>query len=298
MQACELMLSIMRIAAGLALLVACGATTPTPDRIAVDDEDDGVPFVDNANFTPKAFSVRTTGTGRPVIFIPGLACPGDVWEDTAEHFADTMESHMITPAGFGGVKSIKPPLAAKVRRDLVRYIRSRKLDRPFIVGHSMGGFIAYWVAITAPDLIGGVIVVDAGPALGSTDVETARAFRNRWAQGGDDEIPARIRARYTSMTINPKHVAPYLDAILKSDRQAIGDSIYEMIRTDLRPQLRAITAPLLLVVADGGLQYRYKAMAEPVADREVVVIPKAGHFVMLDNPDAFYDALGKFFDAN
>lgn len=285
----------MRIAASLFAMVACAAPAQVRSEAPTDDD---VPFVDSPDFKPTSFAVRTTGKGRPVIFIPGLACPGAVWEDTAEYFSDTMESHVITPAGFGGQEPIKPPLSAKVRRDIIRYIRSRNLDRPFVVGHSMGGFIAYWVAITAPDLIGGVVVVDAGPALGSTDVATARAFRNRWAQGGDDEIAKRIRARYSGMTRNPKRIAPYLDAILESDRQTIGDAIYEMITTDLRPKLRAIKAPLLLVVASGGLQYRYKSMAEPVAHREVVVIPKTGHFVMLDNPEAFYDALGRFFDAN
>lgn len=292
------MLSIMRIAAGLVLLVACGATPPSPDRTTVEDDEDAVPFVDRGDFKPPSFAVHISGKGRPVIFIPGLACPGEVWEDTAAHFADSIESHVITLAGFAGEKPIKPPLSAKVRRDIIRYIRSRKLDRPVIVGHSMGGFIAYWVAITAPDLIGGVVVVDAGPALGSNDVETAREFRNIWAQGGDDEIAARIRARYSGMTTNPKHIAPYLDAILQSNRQTIGDAIYEMITTDLRPKLGAIKAPLLLIVADGGLQYRYKSMAEPVAKREVVVIPKAGHFVMLDNPDAFNEALETFIEAN
>lgn len=289
----------MRIAASLLFLIAC--STPKHVQTQTGDDDSGdtdAPFVDTADFKPKSFAVHKTGHGRAVIFIPGLACPGEVWEDTAAHFADSIESHVLTLAGFAGQPPVKPPLSATVRKELVRYIRSHKLERPIVVGHSMGGFIAYWVAITAPDLISGVIVVDAGPALASNDLETARALRNTWAQAGDDELPEQIKSKYSGMTTNPKHIAPYLPAIIKSNRQTIGDAIYELVTTDLRSKLDRIKAPLLLVVADGALQYRYKTMAEPVANREIVVIPKAGHFVMLDNPDAFYDALGKFFEAN
>lgn len=294
----------MRIAIGSLFLLACAQShvrsnaVETPEAVGDDEPDSSIPFVDSADYKPTAFAVRTIGRGRAVIFIPGLACPGDVWNDTAAHFSETIESHVLTLAGFAGQPPIKPPISAKVRRDLVRYIRSRKLERPIVVGHSMGGFIAYWLAITAPDVIGGLIVVDAGPALGSRDIETARALRNTWAQAGDDELPQQVRAKFSGMTTNPKHIAPFLGAIAKSDRQTIGDAIYELVTTDLRPKLTAIKAPLLLILADGGLQNRYKTMSDPVADREVVVIPRAGHFVMLDNPDAFYDALAKFFDAS
>jgi pimeloyl-ACP methyl ester carboxylesterase len=162
----------------------------------------------------------------------------------------------------------------------------------------MGGFIAYWLAASAPDLLGGVIVVDAGPALGDNDLETARSLRNMWAQAGDDELPEQVKAAYSSMTTDPKRIEPYLDAIAKSDRHAIGDAIYELVRTDLRDQMTKIKAPLLLVLADGGLQQLYTTMAAQVADKQIVVVPHTRHFVMLDDPPAFYTVIDKFLAAH
>jgi pimeloyl-ACP methyl ester carboxylesterase len=143
-------------------------------------------------------------------------------------------------------------------------------------------------------LLGGVNVVDAGPALADNDLMTARTLRNTWAQAGDDELPVRIRAAYSSMTSDPKRIEPYLAAITRSDRQAIGDAIYELVRTDVRDQLGAITAPLLLVLADGGYQGMYRAQAEKVADHAVVVLQKTRHFVMFDDPDGFVKAVSEF----
>jgi N-formylmaleamate deformylase len=280
----------------LALLVACGS--PPAARHPADDEpsDGSAPFSDSAHYKPKSFHVEVSGDGRPVIFIPGLGCPGSMWDATVAHLGDKVEAHVLTLAGFAGEPAIKPPLAATVRKELVRYIRAHKLDKPIIVGHSMGGFIAYWLAETAPDLIGGVIIVDAGPALAAdaADPETAHVLRNAWAQAGDDELPDQVRTAYTSMVADPKEIEPYLEAITKSDRQTMGDAIYELVTTDLRDQLAAIRAPLLLVLADGGYQQMYRTMVKPVPNHDIVVIPKSHHFVMLDDPNAFYAAVDKF----
>jgi pimeloyl-ACP methyl ester carboxylesterase len=273
------------------LLVACGAAQH-PSAHEDDDTSSGTLFTARA-FKPHSFVAHVTGEGRPVIFIPGLGCPGEVWDDTVAHL-DGVEAHVLTLAGFAGRKPIKPPLAATVRKELVRYIRAHKLRNPILVGHSMGGFIAYWVAETAPQLIGGVIVVDAGPALADTDLETAHTLRNAWAQAGDDELPDQVKAAYSAMTNDPKRIAPFLDAITRSDRQTMGDAIFELVRTDLRDQLGKINAPLLLVLADGGYQQMYRAQVEPVPDHEVLVIPHTRHFVMFDAPDAFVKAIAKF----
>jgi N-formylmaleamate deformylase len=282
------------------MLLACGAPPP-PQHAETDDADDGAgPFIDNAHYKPKSFVAHVSGEGRPIIFIPGLGCPGSVWDDTVAHLGDKVESHVLTLAGFAGRKPTKPPLAATVRKELVRYIHAHRLDHPIIVGHSMGGFIAYWLAATAPDLIGGVVVVDAGPALAAdaADPETAFSLRNAWAQAGDDELPDQVRVAYTSMVSDPKEIEPYLEAITKSDRQTMGDAIYELVTTDLRDKIASIRAPLLLVLADGGYQQMYRAMVKPIPHHEIVVIAKAKHFVMLDDPKAFYAQLDQFLEAH
>jgi pimeloyl-ACP methyl ester carboxylesterase len=287
----------MHVALAVIAFAACGHAAPVP----ADTDDDlargsGDVFVDH-EFQPKTFIVHITGQGRPVIFIPGLGCPGDVWNNTLRRLP-RIEAHVLTLAGFAGVPATKPPLAANVRRELVRYIRGHHLDHPVIVGHSLGGYIAYWVAETAPDLIGGVVVVDAGPALNDNDPGAAHALRNAWAQAGDDELPQQVRDAYSGMVSDPQRIAPFIDAIARSDRQTMGDVIYELVTTDLRTNLDKIRAPLLLVLADGGYQQLYRVQTARVHDREVVVIPKTRHFVMLDDPDSFARVLGKFLAAH
>ena len=55
-----------------------------------------------ASADASSFEVRVTGSGRPMILIPGLACPGAVWDSTVARFSNQYECHIISIAGFGG----------------------------------------------------------------------------------------------------------------------------------------------------------------------------------------------------
>ena len=254
-----------------------------------------------ARFEPTAFTVEVYGHGRPVILIPGLGCPGDVWRGTVAHL-EGYEAHVLTLAGFAGVAAIDAPLAAATRDQLARYVRERKLDRPVVVGHSFGGFIAYWFAATAPALVGPTIVVDSGAALGGEDAganaAAGRQARARWRDVGDARFTQQVRDIFGQMAARPERLAPLLDAVARSDRRAIGDAINEQFTTDLRPLLRDIRAPVLVVLADGGLQDGMRAHARTVPNHTVVVVPDAKHFVMLDEPDRFHAAIDAFLEAH
>jgi pimeloyl-ACP methyl ester carboxylesterase len=293
----------MRGYTAVALFIAAACGSPAAPERALRDHrrsaaaSDSEPFAAAEGFVPVAFTARVTGHGRPVILIPGLGCPGEVWNDTVAHLGADYQAHVLTLAGFAGTDPIGEPLSAAVRRDLTRYIRSHRLRDPIIVGHSMGGFIAYWIASYHPELVGAVVVVDAGPAL-SGDLDEARALRARWKNASDEQFTEGMRAAFTGMTSAPRKLAPVIDAVTRSDRRAIGDAIYEMVTTDLTDHVKDIAAPVLVIAADGGYQQRIRAQIETIPDHEMVVLPRTKHFVMYDAPDQFYKAIDRFLDAH
>lgn len=288
-------------AAGLLLIaavaIACGGGPARPAEPAGGAADPDGPFADRKGFVPKAFGVEVTGSGRPVILIPGLGSPGAVWAETVEHLGEGYECHVLTLSGFAGRPPIEEPLSAAVRRDLTRYIRSRRLDRPIVIGHSMGGFVALWLAASFPENTGPVIVVDAGPAL-SGDLEAARQLRDRWAQASDEEFAAQAKYMYTGMATDPRRLEAISTLAARSDRRTIGDAIYEMIATDLTDRMDEIRAPVLFILADGIYQQRIRKQVEGIADKELVVVPRARHFVMIDDPPRFFAAVDAFLDAH
>jgi pimeloyl-ACP methyl ester carboxylesterase len=284
---------------------ACGGEQH-PHHHVVDADDDlaggsdveSGPFHGVRKFVPTSFSDKITGSGRPIIFIPGLGCPGDIWDETVAHLGSGYEAHVLTLSGFAGRPPIKGPLVKTVRRELVHYIRARGLDQPILVGHSLGGFLAYWVAEAAPSRVGPVIVVDAGPALSETDEDTGENLRKLWTQTDDAQFVQQVHEVFGGMAADSKRMGPVIDEVAKSDRQAMGDAVYELTTTDLREKVAKITSPVLVVLADGMFQQQITKQIEVIPDHQSIVIPHTRHFVMFDDPPAFFKAIDTFLAAH
>ena len=275
--------------------VACGGAPKSEPVDPADELDNTSVFADRPDFEPISFQVDVRGEGRPIIFIPGLGCPGEVWNATADRL-DGFESHILTLAGFAGLPPIDGRLSETVRKDLTRYIRAKRMKRPVIVGHSMGGFIAFWIATNFPENTGPVVIVDAGPAL-SGDLREARMLRERWRDASDEEFARKARFMYQGMARNKKALAPIAAKAARSDRRALGDAIYEMMITDLTADMPKIEAPVLLLVVDGYFKSRILRQVANIPNKTIQIF-KTGHFIMLDDPEGFTAAIEEFLEDN
>lgn len=255
------------------------------------------------------FSVEVRGHGPPVVLIPGLSCGGDVWRATIDRYAATHELHVLTVAGFAGQPSIDGPLLEPLRRALAEYIRGHKLRRPVVVGHSLGGVVALWLAATEPELVGGVVVVDAVPFLpalmqpGAT-VDSARpqaeALRTMLSALSPAQFAAQNRQSLAAMITRPADVDAVAAGSTRSDPKAVAQAMYDVMTTDLRPLLAKVRAPSLVFIAAGGqdaakVRAAYEAQYAPLAGHTTVVADQARHFIMLDDAPLFYRALDGFF---
>ena len=278
-------------------VTACKSPAPPPPATAVHPTPAVTPAKPPA-FQPTAFTVDVRGTGRPVILIPGLGCPGSVWDETAAHLH--AQAHVLTLAGFAGVPPVQGDMLEAVRTQLVQYIRDRKLDHPVIIGHSLGGFVAMWFAIEHPDLVGPLVIVDAGPSLlaKNSSPEQADAMRDGLLKQSDETWAENTRGMFAAMGRDPKRLAPVIDAVLRSDRHTFVDSFRELFLTDLGPQLGKITAPTLALLSDSPFAGELQKEFGGIAQHEIHVLSGTRHFVMLDDPTAFDAALDRFLAAH
>lgn len=280
-------------------LAACHSSAPTPTA----------PAQVAPAFTPTSFSVEVSGTGRPVIFIPGLSCDGHIWDATVAHLDGKVQAHVLTLAGFAGKPPIDKPLLPTVRDEIIEYIRANHLEKPILVGHSLGGFMTYWVAEAAPDLVAAGIAVDGAPffaalidpnATSESAAAMAKAIRDQ--MGGDpDKFHAGVVSFMNGAMREPAKHQDLIDASAKSDPTATANAMAFLAETDLRGDLPKIKAPILVIVADAdGLTPRpmiestWKAQLDAIPTHDLVVIEHSKHFVMVDQPDAFFAAVDAF----
>jgi len=280
------------------VLAACGgtpsATEPAPAARSA------MPARPVRAFEPTAFAVEVSGSGRPILLIPGLGCPGSIWKDTVAHLAPGAQTHVLTLSGFAGRPPIDKPLVATARAELATYIRDRHLEHPVVIGHSLGGFLAYWIAATEPDLVGPVVAVDAVPAIGAFPgaAESGAQMRDGWKKMSADEFAAATRQFFGTMANDPIKLQPLLADILRSDQRAMADAFYELFSTDIRADLPNIQAPVLAILADSPYQKLIGEQLGPVPQHEVVTIPHTKHIVMFDDPAGFFRALDGFLAAH
>jgi N-formylmaleamate deformylase len=109
-----------------------------------------------------------------------------------------------------------------------------------------------------------------------------------------------------AMVTSPADFEMIMGWTRKSDRVAMGDAVYEMMTTDLRPELDKITAPTLVIGT--WIAYKQYATREAVEKNfrtqyaglkkyDFVLEDNARHFVMLDDPEGFFQAVDRFLGA-
>ena len=281
----------MKLRAIVFVLAACGGAPKAADPAP--------PVATAPAFTPTSFTVDVKGHGPAIVLVPGLACPGSVWDGTVAHWGGRYETHVLTLAGFAGQAAMADSStpSATAADEIIRYIRDRKLDHPIVIGHSMGAFIAYRVAAKAPDLIGKLVAVDGAPAFpgdAAANAKMGAEFRDKLVAGSDADFEQQTRAIFGSMSAHPERMTAIIDAVVRSDKRTFANAFAEMMSTDLRPELPKITAPTLVVVSDGDFGKVIVKMDETIPHHESETLAGTRHFVMIDDPDAFYRVVDAF----
>jgi N-formylmaleamate deformylase len=265
---------------------------------------------------PAPFKAVVTGAGPPMILIPGLASGANVWDGTVAHFKGRYQCHVLTLAGFGGQAAIPGPFLEKVRDGIVNYIHEQKLDHPVIIGHSLGGMMAFWVAETAPAEVGPIISVDGVPfyaalvdpaATHESTLPFAEQFRSMYAGMTAEQFTGGNHQFLEGMITASSNVDLVASLGDKSDPKAVGQAFYDLISTDLRPGLKSIQAPVLLIGSDAlaptaaekaKTHEAYSAQIAPVPHHKLVFAPTSRHFIQLDDPDFFYRETDAFLKEN
>ena len=267
-----------------------------------------------ADFSSQRITVSTEGAGSDVILIPGLACSTRVWRDMVRALPGH-RYHLVQVAGFAGFASgqnADGPITAPVADEIARYIAASSLDKPAVLGHSLGGTIGMLLAARHPEALSRLMVIDMPPFLGAlfgppgTTPESITPMANSLLSMMRMPDPLARRLRTTANLERMIDTVPMralaLDDAMKSSQDVVARAFHELIVTDLRPELGKIVVPTTVLYVDSratgmtekkvdaGYKDAYAALPGVTLRR----IPASAHFIMWDQPLVFQAAVRDF----
>jgi pimeloyl-ACP methyl ester carboxylesterase len=236
---------------------------------------------------------RTGGERPPVLLLHGLTDNGACWTRLARDLEADYDLIMPDARGHGRSSIPETGYGPEERAaDTVALIDALGLDRPVLLGHSMGGLTAALVAADAPERIRGAILED--PAFISSEGWADPLLRGWRAQHeealtwSNEEMIASGRADHPSW---PDDIFPtWAQAKLETSLKAFD--WFDLPPCDFRASVARIGVPTLLVTSEAALG----AVVPPAVAEEldalnpllrVAHVPGAGHSIRYEQPKRY-----------
>lgn len=238
------------------------------------------------------------GSGFPWVFLHGFPLTRRLW--VPQRMSGEGKRVFVDLRGFGDSPAAPTATMEEMARDVLSAMGALGHETFGVVGHSMGGYVAFGVHRQAPDRVAALALVDTQARPDTAEaaaqrLDLAAKLERDGIQAAEDAFLAKMLAplnRDGPRREQVRHVIrgnkpPGLAAALRG----------MAVRPDARPRLASIRCPTLVVVGQHDELTpvdRAKEMAEGIPDARLVVIPGAGHVPNLENAPAFADAFRSF----
>jgi pimeloyl-ACP methyl ester carboxylesterase len=251
------------------------------------------------------FEVTKTGKGKQaIIFIPGFASSGDVWKETKANFEKDFTCYTLTMAGFAGVKPQPNASFKNWENEIANYIKANKIEKPIIVGHSMGGGLALAIAADYPDLISKIVVVDALPCLAalmdasfqSKENNDCSSMVNQIIGMSDNQFYDMQKKTMPRLLEDASKLDMVVDWSVKSDRKTFAEMYCDFSNTDLRDKIAAIKCPALILLEAYfvNLKPAIEGQYKNLKTANFQYANKGLHFIMYDDATWYFNQMNNF----
>jgi pimeloyl-ACP methyl ester carboxylesterase len=235
-----------------------------------------------------------SGNGRPPLLLThGYGATAAMFTKNVSAIAPRNQVLTWDMRGHGSSDYPDDPASyrpAAVLADMAAILDELERDRAVLGGHSLGGYLSLDFALTFPDRVAGLVLIDTGPGFRND------AARNDWNQ----------RAEITAARLADQGLAAMRSsAELHADEHRDATGLILAARGTLTQRdshvldgLPTISVPTLVVVGSDDRPFLAAAdyMTAKIPRARKVVIPGAAHAPNLDRPELFDSELRVFLD--
>ena len=248
--------------------------------------------------------VRVEGDGPPVVLVHGLGLSGALWNRVCDALGGGHTIVRVDLRGAGRSRELERTELSLGRwaADLAAVLERLELERPTVVGHSLGAAVALKLALERPELPDALVLIGGEADLSNLAPRMLASAERIESMG----LAAWVEEFWSK---NPPFSEPSLardGAILDEYRSLLlendaGDYVRQCRAIagaePLSGRLGEIGQPVLVVV--GGLDDRTlpehgRELAAALPNARLVELPDVGHSIPLEAPQATADAVADF----
>lgn len=243
------------------------------------------------------------GKGTAVVFLHGLAGCARVWEPQVASFA----AAGFTPValdlpGYGDRPPVDHMDFDSLAADLEATVERLRLDRPVLVGHSMGGMIAQTALRRRPDGYRAAVFSCTSPAFGNPDGDFQKKFvadrlRPLDTGGTMPGLAAGIADSMTGPSPDPAGRALLIETIASTPAPTFRAAVHCLVTFDERANLAALRVPVLCLAAEHDRNApapMVERMAGKIPNARYVCLAGLGHMPNVEAPARFDAAILDF----
>lgn len=256
------------------------AAATTPALAGTVTAPDGVPI-----------HYEVAGTGPDVVLVHCWSCDASYWDPTAAALAPDHRVVTVDLAGHGASGATRTQYTmVAFAQDVLAVMKELDVHDAVVVGHSMGGKVAVFVADAAPDLVAGVIGIDT---LHNVENPYSQEQIDAYVASWGDDFPGSVKAFVATLFpagTDSATVARIADDMASAPRDIATSAFLEMFACDLPGAARRLRAPLWLLNAS-TTPVDEQQWRDAGVDLHVDLLGACGHYPMVTLPEVFHQQL-------
>jgi 2-succinyl-6-hydroxy-2,4-cyclohexadiene-1-carboxylate synthase len=238
---------------------------------------------------------------QPVLFLHGFMGCAEDWNEVINRLADAFFCIAVDLPGHGKtiVAEGKSPYGMETcAASLVAFLRNRKIKKCALVGYSMGGRLALYLALHAPEIFHCVVLESASPGLRTKTERRARIEHdNKLADEIEvGDFAAFLQRWYSQPLFRGLQPHPKFQSLfqkrLQNNPRTLAKSLRGMgtgAQPSLWEKLPALKIPALLLAGENDKKFVQinSEMAKLSPATQVKIIKNAGHTIHFEQPEIF-----------
>ena len=243
--------------------------------------------------------IEDEGSGFPLVLVHGFLGSSEMWEPQINFFKNYFRVIVPDLPGFGKSKEVKSHNSIQsIANLLLKCFEEKKIDKFYLLGHSMGGMIVQEMAKKSGNKISKLICYSTGPRGEMPGrFETVDQSRDNLKKNGLEIMARNIAKTWFVKGENAKYFDICINAGKQASIETVDNALIAFKNWNGVGTLKNIKNKTLIVWGDKDKSYnleQIKTLEKNIPNSSLIVFNNCAHNIHLEEPEKFNNTIKHF----